>query len=348
MLSTVVNKIINEDIPATHTTPDALTLNQLLAKMLEAGVTHAFMEVSSHALDQGRVEGIHFSGAIFTNITHDHLDYHKTFDHYLKSKKLLFDHLSHDAFALVNKDDKNGEVMLQNTKAQKLTYSLHGTGDFKAKVLENHFNGLYLSIDSTEVWTKLIGRFNAYNLIAAYGAAKMLKEEKINILAVLSNLNAVEGRFQYFRSEDGITCIVDYAHTPDALKNVLNTIADIRGGNEQVITVIGCGGNRDALKRPEMARIACEMSDLAILTSDNPRNEKPEDILNDMLKGCEGFNVKKYLSIVDRKEAIKTAVRMAKSGDIILVAGKGHEKYQEVNGVKHPFDDLQVLKELFN
>lgn len=346
LLSTVKNKIINEELPSTHTTPDALQLNALLNQMLDKGCTHCFMEVSSHALDQHRVTGIHFSGAVFTNITHDHLDYHKTFDNYIKAKKQFFDMLGTDAFALTNRDDKHGEVMLQNTKAIKKTYALLNPADFKAKIIENHFSGLYLNVDGTEVWTKLIGSFNAYNLLAVYAAAILLKEDKINVLAVLSNLSSVEGRFQYLRSESGIMGIVDYAHTPDALKNVLDTIANIRTGKEQVITVVGCGGDRDTAKRPEMARIACHLSDKVVFTSDNPRSEEPEAIIKQMVDGCDVTMVKKYITITDRREAIKTACMMAKTGDIILVAGKGHEKYQEIKGVKHNFDDVEILKEM--
>jgi UDP-N-acetylmuramoyl-L-alanyl-D-glutamate--2,6-diaminopimelate ligase len=305
------------------------------------------MEVSSHALDQHRVAGVNFTGAIFSNITHDHLDYHKTFDNYIKAKKMLFEMLPSTSFALINKDDKNGEIMLQNSKGIKKSYSLHSVSDFKAKILENHFSGLFLNIDGTEVWTKLIGSFNASNLLAVYGAAILLKEQKINVLSALSTVNSVDGRFQYIRSNSGITGIVDYAHTPDALKNVLNTINDIKNGNEQIITLIGCGGDRDPFKRPEMAKIACEKSDRAIFTSDNPRSEDPAEIIKQMEKGCDPVLSRKYVSIVDRKEAIKTAIMIAKPGDIILVAGKGHEKYQEVNGVKHDFDDLEILKELF-
>jgi UDP-N-acetylmuramoyl-L-alanyl-D-glutamate--2,6-diaminopimelate ligase len=346
LLSTVRNKIINEEITATHTTPDPLQLNKLLALMVERGCTHAFMEVSSHALEQHRVTGIHFSGGLFTNITHDHLDYHKTFDNYIAAKKKLFDMLPADAFALVNKDDRNGMVMVQNCKAKIKTYALKSSADFKAKIIENHFSGLYLNIDGTDVWTKLIGSFNAYNLLTVYSAAIMLKEEKINVLSVLSSLDSVDGRFEYTRSENGLIGIVDYAHTPDALENVLTTINDIRTGNEQVITLVGCGGDRDTSKRPEMARIACVHSDKVILTSDNPRSEDPNEILTQMQKGITGDLAKKYISVTDRKEAIRTAVMLAKRGDIILIAGKGHEKYQEIKGVRTPFDDMEIYKEM--
>ena len=312
---------------------------------MQEGCTHCFMEVSSHAVVQNRISGVHFTGAVFTNITHDHLDYHKTFDEYIKAKKLFFDVLGSDAFALVNKDDANGQVMVQNTKAIKKTYSLRAMADFKCKVLENQFSGLHLNIDNSEVWSKLIGSFNAYNLLAVYATAVLLKEDKTNILTTLSMLPSVEGRFQYVRTPSGIIGIVDYAHTPDALVNVLKTINDIRTRNEKVITVVGCGGDRDAEKRPVMAKIACDLSDKVILTSDNPRSEDPEAIIKQMQKGVDGVNHKKTISITDRYEAIKTACSFAKPGDIILIAGKGHEKYQEIKGVKHPFDDIQVLNE---
>ena len=347
LLSTVKNQINNEIIPATHTTPDAIQLNALLRQMLDKGCTHCFMEVSSHAVMQNRISGIHFSGGVFTNITHDHLDYHKTFQEYIKAKKRFFDMLGPDAFALTNIDDANGELMLQNTKATKKTYSLHAMADFRCKVVENQFSGLLLNIDNNEVWSKLIGNFNAYNLLAVYATAVLLKEDKTNVLTTLSSLNSVEGRFQYIRSDNGIIGIVDYAHTPDALMNVLKTIKDIRTGNEQVITIVGCGGDRDAAKRPIMAKIACDLSNKVILTSDNPRSEEPEAIIKQMEKGVDAVNHKKTIAITDRSEAIKMACSIAKVGDIILVAGKGHEKYQEIKGVKHPFDDMQVMKENF-
>ena len=347
LLSTVENKINNIVIPSTHTTPDALALNELLSKMVEAGCQYAFMEVSSHAIVQHRITGIHFVGAAFSNITHDHLDYHKTFDEYIKAKKGFFDQLQDDAFALTNKDDRNGLVMLQNTKAKKYSYGLKSVADFKCRVVENHLNGLLLNLDNQEVWVKLIGSFNAYNVLVVYAVALLLKQDKVSILTTLSNLNSVEGRFQYIKSKSGIVAIVDYAHTPDALKNVLETIKDIRTGNEQVITLAGCGGDRDAAKRPIMAQIACEYSNKVILTSDNPRSENPEDILNQMQAGISPVDAKKTLRISDRKEAIKTAVAFAKEGDIILIAGKGHEKYQEIRGVKHPFDDFEIVKENF-
>ncbi len=348
LLSTVENKINTTVIPSTHTTPDALALNELLSKMVEAGCQYAFMEVSSHAIVQHRITGLKFTGAAFSNITHDHLDYHKTFEEYIRAKKLFFDNLQDDAFALTNKDDRNGMVMLQNTKAKKYSYGLKSIADFKCRVVENHLNGLLLSIDNQEVWVKLIGSFNAYNVMVVFAISQLLKQDRVQVLTTLSNLNSVEGRFQYIKSKTGIVAIVDYAHTPDALKNVLETIKDIRTGNEQVITLAGCGGDRDAAKRPIMAQIACEYSNKVILTSDNPRSENPEDILNQMQAGINPVDAKKTLRISDRKEAIRTAVAFAKEGDIILIAGKGHEKYQEINGVKHPFDDFEIVKEIFN
>ena len=347
LLSTVENKINAAVIPSTHTTPDALALNELLSKMIEAGCQYAFMEVSSHAIVQHRITGLKFIGAAFSNITHDHLDYHKTFEEYIKAKKIFFDNLQDDAFALTNKDDRNGLVMLQNTKAKKYTYGLKSIADFKCRVIENHLNGLLLNIDNQEVWVKLIGSFNAYNVLVVYAISQLLKQDRVQVLTTLSNLNSVEGRFQYIKSKNGIVAIIDYAHTPDALKNVLETIKDIRTGNEQVLTLVGCGGDRDAAKRPIMAQIACEYSNKVILTSDNPRSENPEDILNQMEAGINPVDAKKTLRISDRKEAIKTAVAFAKEGDIILIAGKGHEKYQEINGVKHPFDDFEIVKENF-
>jgi UDP-N-acetylmuramoyl-L-alanyl-D-glutamate--2,6-diaminopimelate ligase len=348
LLSTVENKINTTVIPSTHTTPDALALNELLAKMVDAGCQFAFMEVSSHAIVQHRITGLKFTGAAFSNITHDHLDYHKTFEEYIRAKKMFFDNLQDDAFALTNKDDRNGSVMLQNTKAKKYSYGLKSVADFKCRVVENHLNGLLLSIDNQEVWVKLIGSFNAYNVLVVYSIALLLKQDKVQVLTTLSNLNSVEGRFQYIKSKNGIVAIVDYAHTPDALKNVLETIKDIRSGNEQVITLVGCGGDRDSTKRPIMAQIACEYSNKVILTSDNPRSEDPEAILNQMQAGISPVEMKKTLRISDRKEAIRTAVAFAKEGDIILIAGKGHEKYQEIKGVKHPFDDFEIVKENFN
>ncbi len=348
LLSTVENKINNTVIPSTHTTPDSITINELLLDMIAANCDYCFMEVSSHATVQERIAGLSFTGGIFTNISHDHLDFHQTFEEYIRAKKLFFDNLQDDAFALTNKDDRNGMVMLQNTKAKKYSYGLKSIADFKCRVVENHLNGLLLSIDNQEVWVKLIGSFNAYNVLVVYAISQLLKQDRVQVLTTLSNLNSVEGRFQYIKSKTGIVAIVDYAHTPDALKNVLETIKDIRTGNEQVITLAGCGGDRDAAKRPIMAQIACEYSNKVILTSDNPRSENPEDILNQMQAGINPVDAKKTLRISDRKEAIRTAVAFAKEGDIILIAGKGHEKYQEIQGVKHPFDDFEIVKEIFN
>lgn len=347
LLSTVENKINNEIIPSTHTTPDAISLNELLHKMVEAGCQYAFMEVSSHAVVQHRITGLKFTGAGFTNITHDHLDYHKTFEEYIKAKKKFFDQLSDNAFAITNKDDKNGMVMLQNCKAKKYSYGLKTVADYKCKIVENHLNGLLLNIDNQELWVKLIGAFNAYNATLVYAVSQLLKQDKTQVLTALSNLNSVEGRFQYVKSKNDIIAIVDYAHTPDALKNVLETIKDVRTGNEKIITVVGCGGDRDSAKRPIMAHIACEHSDKVILTSDNPRSEDPEVILSQMQEGLTPNDIKKTLKITDRKEAIKTACSFAQKGDILLIAGKGHEKYQEIKGVKHPFDDFKIVKELF-
>lgn len=348
LLSTVVNKIGQENIPSTHTTPDPINLNALLAKMVEEGCTHCFMEVSSHAIHQNRILGLDFDGAVFTNITHDHLDYHATFKEYIRVKKMFFDGLKKDAFALTNIDDKNGMVMFQNTQATKYSYALKSPADFKVKVLENQFSGLTLNLCGTEFWSKLIGEFNAYNLVCVYAIAELLGEDKIEILTALSSLNSVTGRFQYTTSKQGITAIVDYAHTPDALENVLKTITSIRTRNEMVYTVVGCGGDRDKAKRPKMAGIACELSDKVIITSDNPRSENPQTIIDEMMTGVEGQHFKKTLSILDREQAIKTAVSMAEKGDIILIAGKGHENYQEINGVKHHFDDMEIVTELFN
>ena len=346
LLSTVVNKIGEESLSATHTTPDAISVNKLLASMVEQGCDYCFMEASSHAIHQHRTWALDIDGAVFTNITHDHLDYHGTFKEYIQAKKALFDQLKKEAFALTNLDDKNGQIMVQNSSAQVSTYGLKQLGDFKAKILENQFSGLQLQVDGMDVWTRLVGGFNAYNLLAVYAVAVLLEEDKIDVLTDISNLKAVEGRFQYVHTDNDIAGIVDYAHTPDALKNVLSTIKDIRSGNEKVITVVGCGGDRDKAKRPEMARIACEYSDRVLFTSDNPRSEDPEQILEDMLSGVEALAYKKTLKITDRKEAIKTAASLAEPGDILLVAGKGHEKYQEINGVRHDFDDMAVLNEM--
>jgi UDP-N-acetylmuramoyl-L-alanyl-D-glutamate--2,6-diaminopimelate ligase len=347
LLSTVVNKIGTQNIPSTHTTPDPVSLNALLAEMVEDGCSHCFMEVSSHAIHQHRTTGLTFVGGVFTNITHDHLDYHKTFAEYIKVKKTFFDCLGENAFALTNVDDKNGLIMLQNTKASKHTFALKSPAEFKAKVIENQFTGLVLSFNGIELWTRLIGDFNAYNLLAVYGVSQLLGENSTEVLTVISNLESVEGRFEYFQSITGITAIVDYAHTPDALENVLKTITNIRSKNETVYTIVGCGGDRDKGKRPQMAAIACEMSDKVILTSDNPRSEEPQVILDEMMAGVEGIHFKKTLSILDRAQAIKTAIAMAVKGDIILIAGKGHEKYQDIKGVKHDFDDLKITIDLF-
>lgn len=347
LLSTVVNKIGEEEITATHTTPDAIQLNSLLRYMIAEGCEYCFMEVSSHAIHQNRIAGVDFTGAVFTNITHDHLDYHKTFEEYLKAKKKFFDHLNDASFALINKDDKNGEVMLQNTSAKKYSYALKSMSDFSCKVVENDFSGMLLNIDGSEVWTKLIGKFNAYNMLAIYSTAVLLGLEKLTVLTAMSNLISVDGRFQYVKSVNNVAGIVDYAHTPDALKNVLKTINDIRTGNEKLITVVGCGGDRDKEKRPIMAQIACELSDKIILTSDNPRTENPDEIIKDMRQGVDGIHFKKVLAIVNREEAIRTACTLASNGDVVLIAGKGHEKYQEINGERIPFDDLKILKETF-
>ena len=347
LLSTVQNQINETVIPATHTTPDAITLNQLLADMVKSGCTHCFMEVSSHAVVQHRITGLEFKGAIFTNITHDHLDYHGTFDEYIKAKKGFFNNLPKKAFALVNADDKRGAVMLQNTKAETHEYSLRKATEFKARLLDNSIQGLHLEIDGHEIMFRLIGTFNAYNILAVYGAAVLLGEDKMEVLTVLSNLTSAAGRFDYLISDSHITGIVDYAHTPDALENVLSTIQQIRKPEQKVITVVGCGGNRDAAKRPVMADIACKFSDRIVLTSDNPRDEEPQEILNQMQQGVKPTDLKKTLSIVDRREAIKTAIALAEANDIILVAGKGHETYQEVRGQRSPFDDKQVLREMF-
>lgn len=345
LISTVVYKIGREEFTATHTTPDSIQLNRLMKQMVDAGCKYCFMEVSSHAVVQKRISGLKFIGAVFTNITHDHLDYHKTFEEYIKAKKKFFDELGSDAFALVNKDDQNGMVMLQNTNAVKKTYALKSSADFKCKIMESQFAGMLLQLDGSEMWTKLIGNFNASNVLAVYATAILLGQEKLKALTALSALSSVNGRFQQVKSHSGIVGIVDYAHTPDALLNVLKTIREIRVNEEKIITVVGCGGDRDALKRPVMAKIACDESDKVILTSDNPRGEDPEEIIKQMQKGVDRTHQKKVLSITDRREAIKTACSLATSGDIILVAGKGHEKYQEIKGVKHEFDDVKILTE---
>jgi len=347
LLSTVENQINGKAIPSTHTTPDQVELNRLLDEMVNLACDYCFMEVSSHAVAQHRIEGLNFTGAIFSNLTHDHLDYHKTFDNYLKAKKAFFDGLPKNAFALTNVDDKNGNVMLQNTRAHKKSYGLKNMADFKGKVLENQFSGLLLLVDNEEVWFKMVGSFNAYNLMAVYAAAVLLDQDHAKVLTSLSKLSGAEGRFDYTISPNNIIGIVDYAHTPDAVQNVLSTIANIRKGNEQVITVIGCGGDRDKTKRPEMAKVACELSNKVILTSDNPRSEDPMQIIRDMEAGVPARSRFNVASIVDRHEAIKTACELAQPGDIILLAGKGHEKYQDINGVKNHFDDKEELLNQF-
>lgn len=345
LLSTVKIMVDNTEYKATHTTPDSLTINKYLKLMNDEGVEFCFMEASSHGIHQSRTEGLKFAGGIFTNLSHDHLDYHESFAEYRDVKKAFFDHLPKDAFALSNMDDKNGLVMLQNTEAKKYTYALKNYSDYRAQILENEFSGLLLKVNDSELWTKLIGSFNAYNILAIYGAAELLGLEKDEILRLISELDNVSGRFQYFISDEKITAIVDYAHTPDALKNVLETINSIRTKNEELITVVGCGGDRDKTKRPKMAHIASALSTKVIFTSDNPRSEVPEAIIEDMEKGVEPQNFKKTLSITDRKQAIKTACQMAEAKDIILIAGKGHETYQEIKGERFDFDDYKTVQE---
>ena len=347
LLSTIVNKVNHREIKSTHTTPDALSINHILREMVDAGCGYAFMEVSSHAIVQERIAGLHFAGALFTNITHDHLDYHKTFREYIAAKKKFFDDLPREAFALVNVDDRNAGIMLNNTRAKKYSYALKTMADFRGRLVEDEFSGLQMVLDNRDFYSPMVGSFNASNLLAVYAAAVLLEQDKEEVLVQLSSLRGAEGRFEVLRSPDGIVCIVDYAHTPDALKNVLETIRDIGGGAGQLITVVGAGGNRDKTKRPEMAAIAMLLSNRVILTSDNPRNENPEDILQDMKAGIHSARKNTTLIIPDRREAIKTAVALANTGDIVLVAGKGHEKYQEINGVRYPFDDRQVLTEIF-
>lgn len=348
LLSTVKVLVDNNEFKATHTTPDSLTINSYLSQMLSAGVTHCFMEVSSHGIHQKRTHGLQFEGGIFTNLTHDHLDYHNSFAEYRDVKKAFFDLLPETAFALVNADDKNGSFMLQNTKASKKTYALKTLADYKGKVLEKRMSGSLLTINGVEIWTKLIGTFNAYNLLAIFGAADLCGLEKMETLRLISELESVSGRFQYSVSKTGITAIVDYAHTPDALKNVLETISDIKQSTEKIITVVGCGGDRDKTKRPKMALIASQLSNQAIFTSDNPRTEDAQTIIDDMEVGVAKENLAKTLSIVDRKQAIKTACKLSETGDVVLVAGKGHENYQEINGERFHFDDLEVVTECFN
>ncbi|MDR3286510.1 MAG: UDP-N-acetylmuramoyl-L-alanyl-D-glutamate--2,6-diaminopimelate ligase [Prevotellaceae bacterium] len=347
LISTISNYIDNKKTDATHTTPDAIQLNELLSEMVEAGCDYCFMEVSSHAIAQERIAGLTFAGGIFSNITRDHLDYHGTFEEYIKTKKKFFDDLPPTAFALTNIDDRNGKIMLQNTKAKCKTYALKTIADYKCKILERSFAGMLLNIDGLDVWTKCIGEFNAYNLLAIYATARQLGIDKTETLRLLSDLNPAAGRFECIRANNGITAIVDYAHTPDALENVISAINEMCQ-NEQLITVVGCGGNRDKGKRPMMAKIASENSNLAILTSDNPRYEKPEDILKDMCDGLTPVTRRKTLVIADRREAIRTAIMMAKPDDVILVAGKGHEPYQEINGVRNHFDDKEIINEIFN
>ena len=347
LLSTVCNYIEGEAIPADHTTPDPIELNRLLAQMVDAGCDYAFLECSSHAIAQKRIGGLKFAGGIFTNLTRDHLDYHKTVENYRDAKKAFFDGLDKDAFAITNADDKNGLYMVQNTKAQVKTYSIRSMADFKAKIIECHFEGMYLDINGKEVGVQFIGKFNVSNLLAVYGAAIMLGKKPEDILVILSTLKSVSGRLEPIRSPEGYTAIVDYAHTPDALENVLNTINEVLNGKGKVITVCGAGGNRDKGKRPIMAQTAAKLSDKVIITSDNPRFEEPQDIINDMLAGLDNKQMKKVVSIVDRKEAIRTASMMAEKGDVILIAGKGHEDYQEIKGVKHHFDDREVVREIF-
>jgi UDP-N-acetylmuramoyl-L-alanyl-D-glutamate--2,6-diaminopimelate ligase len=346
LLSTVKIMVDEVEYKATHTTPDSLTINKYLDEMVGIGCEFCFMEVSSHGIHQKRTESLHFEGGVFTNLSHDHLDYHETFAEYRDVKKSFFDGLPKSAFAITNVDDKNGEVMFQNTAARKKTYALKTYADFKAQILENQLTGLVLKINNEEVWTKLIGSFNAYNILAIYGVALELGIESTEALRLLSELESVSGRFQFVISTTKITTIVDYAHTPDALENVLKTIENIRTKNEQLITIVGCGGDRDKTKRPIMANIAASLSDKAIFTSDNPRTENPQTIIEEMEAGVEGQNFKKTISILDRKQAIKTACQMANSGDIILIAGKGHETYQEINGVRQDFDDMQIVQEL--
>ena len=348
MISTIHNKIIDKIIPSTHTTPDALQINFLLNEMIVQNCEYCFMEVSSHAISQGRISSVNFTGGVFTNLTQDHLDYHNSFAEYRDVKKSFFDVLPKSAFALTNKDDKNGMKMIEGTKAQQYTYSLKSVSNYKCRVLENHFEGMLLNINKVDVWVKLFGDFNAYNMLSVYAVANQFAFEDNEVLTALSMLTSPEGRFQYLQSEEKITAIVDYAHTDDALKNVLATVNNMRTNTEQLITIVGCGGDRDKTKRPLMAAVACNLSNQVILTSDNPRSENPDTIIEDMMQELDPVQKKKVLVIIDRKQAIKTACRLAKTNDIILVAGKGHEKYQEINGEKFPFDDLEELKQSLN
>jgi len=348
LLSTVQNQIGERVVEATHTTPDPISLNSLLKEMVEDGCDYCFMEVSSHAVVQQRIAGLKFAGGIFTNITHDHLDFHGTFANYIKAKKKFFDDLDRYAFALTNIDDKNGQVMLQNTFAHKKTYGLHQMADFKAKILESHFDGMLLQVDGQEVWVKLVGDFNAYNLLAVYGASILLEQETVKVLMALSEITGAEGRFETMKSSTGVVAIVDYAHTPDAVENVLETIGGLRKPGQQILTVLGCGGDRDKTKRPEMAEVASRLSDKVVLTSDNPRTEDPATIIKEMEVGISADKRKNVFSITDRREAIRAAFHLAQPGDVILVAGKGHEKYQDINGVKNHFDDKEELIKIFN
>ncbi len=348
LLSTVQNQIGERVVEATHTTPDPISLNSLLKEMVEDGCDYCFMEVSSHAVVQQRIAGLKFAGGIFTNITHDHLDFHGTFANYIKAKKKFFDDLDRYAFALTNIDDKNGQVMLQNTFAHKKTYGLHQMADFKAKILESHFDGMLLQVDGQEVWVKLVGDFNAYNLLAVYGASILLEQETVKVLMALSEITGAEGRFETMKSSTGVVAIVDYAHTPDAVENVLETIGGLRKPGQQILTVLGCGGDRDKTKRPEMAEVASRLSDKVVLTSDNPRTEDPATIIKEMEIGISADKRKNVFSITDRREAIRAAFHLAQPGDVILVAGKGHEKYQDINGVKNHFDDKEELIKIFN
>ena len=345
LISTVSYRINDQVLPSTHTTPDAIRINRMLAEMVETGCEYCFMEVSSHSIVQNRIEGLHFTGGIFTNITHDHLDYHKTFAEYIKAKKRFFDHLPASAWALTNIDDRNGRIMTQNTRAQVYTLSLLAQADFKCKIVEMLLDGMLLNMDGTEVWVGFLGRFNAYNLLSVYAAARLLGADKTELLTAMSRLHPVNGRFEYIRSKSGVTAIVDYAHTPDALQNVIDTINEIRTGQQKLYIVVGCGGNRDRTKRPEMAQIAVKGGDLAILTSDNPRLEQPEAIIEEMKAGLTPED--RYLAITDRRQAIRTAALMAAPHDIILVAGKGHETYQDIGGVKHHFDDKEEVRAAF-
>lgn len=348
LLSTIINYIHDKEISATHTTPDIIQLNNLLSQMVDTGCEYCFMEVSSHSIHQKRIFGLKYTGGIFTNLTHDHLDYHKSFSEYIKAKKEFFDNLPKDAFALTNNDDKNGLVMLQNCKASKYSYSLKSVSDFKCKVLESHLDGTLTKIDNNEIWLNFIGKFNIYNLLAVYTTSLLLKQNKTEVLRIFSGLRPINGRFEFIKSKNNITAIVDYAHTPDALLNVLQTIVEINKEGKKILTVVGAGGNRDKTKRPKMGNIAAELSSKVILTSDNPRNEDPKEIIEEMYAGIDKYKTKNVLKIIDRREAIRTSYMLADEGDIILIAGKGHENYQEINGVKHYFDDKEEIKQIFN